>query len=214
MGSETANRIRRLGTAVLVVIVVVLLVAAAFLGFVSKPPATSPLPSATVSPTPMATNYPATNVHPAALGYLHLNSGVTSKIFLISANASYGVYPLNLVQEFTNVTVIHKGDPCFVLNLTLRNDYSINDTLPSTSNLDVNNTGHAWMTLSVALYDKTGNQVNATNITNAAVPFFNRDQFSMSNNETDTVKIVYATSNQNIDHYNVTIDYLGVWPVP
>lgn len=121
---------------------------------------------------------------------------------------------MDLVQEYTNITIIHKGEPCFVLNLTLRNDYSINDTLPSTSNLDVNNTGDAWMTLFVALYDKSGNQVNATDITNAVGPFFNRDQFSISNGETETVNMVYATSNRNIDHHNVTIDYLGVLPIP
>jgi hypothetical protein len=174
-------------------------------------PVVTPEPA---TPTPAATSSPPSDVQPAELGYLRLSSELT-KIYLVSANTSYEAYPEDLIQQWNNVTVVHKGEPCFVLNLTLRNDYALNDdTAPAQKIPIMNYTGTMWMTLSVALFDKTGNRINATDITYADTPMPSAGEFGVHNGETGAVDVVLATQSRNIDHYNVTLGYLGILPYP
>ncbi len=171
-------------------------------------------PIVTFSPTPVVTSYPANDVKPAAAGYLGLSSGGESKIYLVSASASYATYPTDLVQQLTNETIIRKGDPCFTLNLTLRNDYTANDTIPGNWGPFGNNTGQVWLSLNVSLFDGDGRQVTASDITHADFPFPNRDQFGMSDGEIVRISLVLSTSDRSIDHYDITLGYLGLLPIP
>jgi hypothetical protein len=173
-----------------------------------------PQSTISVSPTPVPTSYSAINVQPATLGYMQLRSGLTTKIYLVSTNASYGFYPVDLVQQFTNVTVVHMGEPCFILNVTIRNDYVFNESIPSENGAGGNNTGAVWLTLLVTLFDKNGTAINATDITNASVPFTSRDEFGMGNGETEAVNLVLATSNRSVDYFTVGIGYMGIFPFP
>lgn len=160
-------------------------------------------------PTPTPTETAASIKAPSA-GYLE-----DTKIYLISTNYTYGVYPEDLHQQLTNITVIHRGGPCFFLNLTLRNDYKDNETFPNRwGDNGGQNFGFAALMLWVSFFDESGREMNTTNVTHASVPFYNRDAFSIPNCESETVQWVFAIPNGNIDRFNVTIGYLGPLPVP
>lgn len=179
-----------------------------------KPMGTPVVTPEPATPTPAVTSSSPIEVQPAELGYLRLSSELT-KIYLVSTNASHETYPVDLIQQWTNVTVVRKGEPCFVLNLTLRNDYALNDdTAPAQKIPFLNYTGTMWMTVSVALFDEDGNKINATDITYAATPMPNAGQFGIRIGENEAVDVVLATSSQNIDNYNVTLGYLGILPIP
>ena len=172
---------------------------------------TSNRPLPTLTPAPKTTpNVSANSVVPPASGYLE-----DTKIYFVSANYSYGIYPEDLVQHLTNITVIRRGDPCFNLNLTLRNDYTDNETFPSRwGDNGGQSFGYAFIMLEVSFYDANGVKMNTTNVTHASVPFDNRDAFSIHNSETDILHWVFAIPNYSVDHFNVTIRYLGPVPVP
>ncbi len=101
------------------------------------------------------------------------------------------------------------------MNLTLRSDYIDNETIPSTAGaLDFKNQGAAWIILNASLFDQNGEKINVTNITHVSVPFHNRDQFSLRNGGTEIINIVLATPNRGINHFNITISYMGPLPEP
>ena len=164
--------------------------------------------------TPIATGSLSSEVQTAELGYLRLSSELT-KIYLVSVNASYEAYPEDLIQQWNNKTVIQEGEPCFVLNMTLRNDYALNDSVAPAQKIPIMNyTGTMWMTISVSIFDKTGNRINATDITYADTPMPSAGEFGVHSGETEVVDVVLATQSRSIDHYNVTLGYLGVLPYP
>jgi hypothetical protein len=67
----------------------------------------------------------------------------TSKIFLINSTASYGVYDQDMSLQPGGTPEAHAGDPCAIINGTLRNDYNTS----------------SWIDLSAQLYDANGNPV-------------------------------------------------------
>jgi hypothetical protein len=68
----------------------------------------------------------------------------TSKIYLINSTASYGVYSQNMsLQPGGSNIEAHAGDPCVMINGTLRNDYNTSCIID----------------LSAQLYDANGNPV-------------------------------------------------------
>jgi hypothetical protein len=166
-----------------------------------------PLPTFTSTPSPTES---ATNLKPPTSGYID-----GTKIYFVSADYSYGVYPEDLVQQYTNITVIHQGDPCLYLNLTLRNDYTDNDTFPIRwGDTHWMNNGYAYMMLDVSFYDSSGAELNTTNITHAHFPFPNRDAFGIETGGTDTLNWVFSIPNLKIDHFTLSLNYLGPLPVP
>ncbi len=60
---------------------------------------------------------PATNVKPFSAGY------VQGKIYVVSANPRYGYHP-GASGVTSNRELVKKGEPCFIINVTVRNDYS------------------------------------------------------------------------------------------
>jgi hypothetical protein len=196
-------------------ICLILLIGLVFLLNTSFSPSANPMPNPTASPTPLPTNHPATNVKLATSEYMRTVSNFETKIYLLSAIPSYGYYPEDVLQQITNVTVVHKGDPCFILNLTVRNDYTYNDTVPGTANsVGTNGTHAVYLILGATLFDNNGNKINATDITNPQVPFLNRNEFGLANGETDRIDIVLATPIRNIDHFEVNVWYMGALPMP
>ena len=177
-----------------------------------SPPPSSETPIAALSSATPSPTFPDANLKPPASGYLN-----NTKIYFASANYSYGFYPEDVVQQFTNITVMHQGDPCFILNLTLRNDYTDNDTIPtipSTAGPVEVNRGVVWLIVRVQLFDANGAEINATDVTHALVPFYNRDQFPLVNGKTETIDIILSTLNRDIDHFVVSISSLLPIAIP
>lgn len=78
-------------------------------------------------------------VEPPAPSYIG-----NSSIYLLSANSSYGIYD---------------GTPCFIVDVTVRNDYTSQQ--PPPNNFTESSSGEAWFILIAKLYDKNGTQINA-----------------------------------------------------
>lgn len=128
-------------------------------------------------------------VEPEAPGYI-----ADSKIFLLSATASYGYVGGNPFS------------PSFIVHATIRNDY--------TSQQPDCQRGQAWFIMYAKIYDKNGNQIQSQPYGPPQKGFsVNSNQQNMSSNETETLTIVMLTSNSNIDHYTLAFGWLSSLPV-
>jgi hypothetical protein len=63
--------------------------------------------------------------------YLQYPNGNESRIFLVSATSTYGVYPLESVPQMGSSPAVQKGDASFIINVTVRNDYTLDNLLPT-----------------------------------------------------------------------------------
>jgi hypothetical protein len=133
---------------------------------------------------------PATNAKLNNEGYL----GGT-KLFLVSATSAYGV---------------HDGQTCFIINATVRNDYTAQDP-PPMDNYGGNSSGAAFFGLTATLHGKTG-QINASNI-DRGVPL-GVPQVGLDSSQTYEYEIDLATSSRNIEGYLVVIVGLAGYPIP
>ena len=78
---------------------------------------------------------PSANARLDNTGYLD-----GSRLFLVSAKATYGM---------------HNGQACFIINATVRNDYTEQQP-PPMDNFPSNSSGIAYFGLTAKLFDKTG----------------------------------------------------------
>ena len=140
-----------------------------------------------------------------------------SKIFVVSANASYGNYPCPTVTAHPNPEpsiIAEHGEPCVIINVTLRNDYSTQDPPPHNSYL--NSASSAYIALSAEIFDGA-QQIDSRDITNAAdigSVFLNRAFTSINYGETDTVTIYLATDSTNVTSFQLAPFYFGALPPP
>jgi hypothetical protein len=152
--------------------------------------------------TSKLTEIPATNVKPISPHYLNSTPDLygnfsQTRIFLVSATPRYGY---------------HNGEPCFIINVTVRNDYSAAQPVPD--NAYTNNTGAAWICLTAQLYDHNGTQIEAQDVTNQYLLPFSRPQYYLESGETMHFEIDMATTHRDIDNYNIQLLYIGALPAP
>ena len=174
----------------------------------------------TLEPSRVGSPIPATNVEQISPQYLPGNVLLSTsnssagesfvsatRIFLVSATPYYGYS--NVTRKSLNAAegnIISKGDPIFIINVTLRNDYnSENPLTPSQDN-------HAFIFLTATLNSQSGT-VNATDVspTNAGIPPTGAF-LSLNSGETASVEIWMATSNRNIDRYEIDLSVFGIAP--
>ena len=156
-------------------------------------------------------------VEPAAPDYIG-----NSSIFLISATSSFGPYPfVSAVGPQPGATpVIEKGNRCFIVNLTVRNDYAVNNLPPNETPLYYANgsvvkpTGSVYVFLTVKLYDKQGNVVQAIDVTPPYGLPNGGAYDSLQSGQGGTLTIYMATSQKDIDHFGVVLEYVGNTPPP
>ena len=147
--------------------------------------------------------------------YYLQSQGNESRIYVVSANASYGYYPFPTVTfpPFfnSNKTYVAKnGEPCVIINVTLRNDYSIQNPAPNPSSLN-NTTTEVYVSLTSKLFNSEG-QVDSTDITNAgyiASAGTNSAFTSLIYGESTTVTLYIATSNTNVTSFQLLPRYIG-----
>ena len=131
-------------------------------------------------------------IEPAAPSYIG-----NSSIYLLSANSSYGIYD---------------GAPVFIVNVTVRNDYTPQQPPPNNFN-SANSTGKAFFILHANLYDKNGTQINSREFIPPQLhPDYN--QVDVSSGETVSLSVYMATPSHEVDHYIMVFGYLGALPVP
>lgn len=154
---------------------------------------------------PQPTEESTADVKPVSSGY------VEGKIYLVSANARYGTYQGPSGHPM-GVPVVNEGDPCFIINVTVRNDYNTQQRPPNSAGF--NDTGHTYICLTAQLYDKSGTQIEALDVTEPYVLPFNRPQHSLEYGQTASFDIVLATPRHDVDRYELQMLYIGAIPAP
>ena len=151
-------------------------------------------------------------IEPVAPQYLPYN-GTESSIFLVSATPSLGPYPGPSVKQMGNTPGIKKGDPCFIINVTVRNDYSSEYPPPFQNIYNVTNPD-AYIFLTAQIFNSQG-QVNATDVTPPYPPVpYPGAYTSLASGENATVTIYLATSHRDISSFQIILEYVGVLPPP
>ncbi len=154
---------------------------------------------------PQPTGNSVADIKPVSAGYLE------GKIYLVSTSARYGTYEQPSGHPM-GVPVVNEGDPCFILNVTVRNDYNAQQRPPDSASF--NDTGRAYICLTAKIYDQNGAQIQALDVTEPYLVPFNRPQHSLEYGETISFDIVLATSHRDIDHYEFQMLYIGSMPAP
>ena len=128
---------------------------------------------------------PSTAVlEPAAPSYIG-----NSSIYLISAKPYYGTY---------------QGTAVFMINVTIRNDYTPQQPPPNTIPPNDNVT---WFILYAHLYNKEGAQINSTVYTPIGPPGLYW-QVSLNDGQNTSLTIYMATNSRDVDHYTLWFGYL------
>jgi len=117
-----------------------------------------------------------------------------SHLYLVSATAMYGTF---------------HGEECFVINATIRSDYSANHPPPGGNG----NSTTAFFGITATLY-RNNAIVSATDIDGASIPPLGVPQYALDPNETGSIEINMATSNRNIDSYAITCVAVANSPIP
>jgi hypothetical protein len=134
-----------------------------------------------------------------------------SKLFLVSANASYGVYSANAQWPGGKFD----GQDCFVITATIRNDYTAEELQSASFYGD--HTGRVYFAVSATIYSGTS-QVSANDVSGAIIgsmsPPLGVPQWWVRCGETDTIEIYVATNNKNIDNYSINIIMLELSGLP
>jgi hypothetical protein len=156
-------------------------------------------------------------VEPAALGYLG-----NSSIYLISATASYGPYPFASAvgPPPGSSPAIEEGNPCFIINVTIRNDYTLKSLPPNevtqyySNGTAVEPTASAYVFPTATIYDKQGNIIKATDVT-PPYGFWNGGAYaSLQSGQNATLTIYLATSHKDVNHFEIVLRYVGNIPPP
>ena len=120
-----------------------------------------------------------------------------SKLYLISANASYQTI---------------NGKACLVINATVRNDYTFQEP-PPMDNSGINSTGTAYFGLTAILYE--GHKVvSSEDVTNIGATPLGVPQNSLESGQTSVIQIDMATSNHNVDNYSIYLIAIAGYPIP
>jgi hypothetical protein len=129
-------------------------------------------------------------------GYYLLYEDNYSRIFLVSANAGYWI--------------TQNGEPCVVINVTIRNDYSTQYPPPTLNEI---NPTLVYVYLTAKLFSGE-NQINATDVT-PPVGFPNGGAVAGLNfGESATLSIYLATNHTDITSFQIVVRYVTGTPLP
>lgn len=127
--------------------------------------------------------------------------GNETKIFLLDASSKFGFYNESFCTRWS---CVNKGDPCLIVTLTIRNDYT--EKKPY---------GY-FVSFTAGLYDKDGKLVGW--IMNPGQFFGGIAEFNIQSGETKTVNIFLAYNKtidkEDIDHYDLFIFNIQDLPTP
>lgn len=158
-------------------------------------------------------NNPIANVEPVPPQYLPYN-GNASRIFMVSATPAYGSYPGPTVPQMGGTPGVKKGEPCFIINVTVRNDYSAENPLPDHDIFNYSNPSASFF-LTAQIFNSKG-QISATDVTPPypPVPYPGALVYNLAGGNSTTVTIYLATSHQDISRFEIILEYVGSVPPP
>jgi hypothetical protein len=152
---------------------------------------------------------PATKPIQSASNYYLPYNGSVSRIFVVSSDGSYGNYPYPTVTLF-NGSVVRKGEPCVIINVTIRNDYTIKYPPPSPQS---NNSTVAYVFLTAQIFNGK-NQIDAMDVTPPLNLANGGAYASLSTGENSTLTIYLATKNTDITSFQIVTRFIGGFPPP
>ena len=152
-------------------------------------------------------------IQPVA-GYYLPYRGNISRIFVVSANVSSGFYPYptrSAVGPTPGPPVVEKGEPCVVINVTIRNNYSVEYPPPAQ---EPGSPTVASVFFTAEIFNGS-NEINATDMTHVGL-FPNSWSFvSLNCGETKTLSIYLATASKSeITRFEIVPIYVGGIPPP
>lgn len=164
-----------------------------------------------ISPTAM-TAYAVSPVvgaiQPSAGYYLALQ-GNTTKIYVVSVNVTSGYYPYDTRSGFGGQEVTH-GEPCLIINVTVRNDYSTQYPPPMQyPGLPT----FAYVFLTAQIFH--GNtEIKATDLTQAGLPADSYSYATLNGGQTGTVSVYLATTSKSeVTSYKIIPVWVGGLPL-
>jgi hypothetical protein len=162
---------------------------------------------------------PTSNIRPLSPQYVKLRNGNDTRIFLVSAIPSYGGYAFADAKVYPGPgsPEIHRGDPCVIINVTVRNDYDAINPLPPYLSIGHPNSTRAEVSLSAQLYDRDNRIIEAMDVTPPLprVPAeLNSPISSMKSGETLSYNMYLSTGNRNVETFTIVAAYVGAEPPP
>ncbi len=162
---------------------------------------------------PPPPDFPAPNVAPVGPHYLPFvqvswRDANETKVFLEAANPRYGYY-----KNVTNGGAFPKGVPCFIVSVTVRNDYTNNDP-PPTNHLDYNFSRYGYYIYFVAsVYNKDGTvDAKGLAISQQSGWFGNIYPINfirINSGETRTFDVYIATEKRNTERFEILVFDIG-----
>ena len=202
------NRLKRFSTKQKIAILAVILVAAVLL--VSEfwvIPQIFHKPSLAVTPV--------IGPFPPGAGYYLSYRGNISRIFVVSTSISSGFYPYptrRAIGQTSGPSVVEKGEPCVIINVTVRNDYSA-EYPPSPRFPNSSTPAFVWVYLTAKIFSGN-NEMNATDLTNVGLPPDSLSYASLNGGATETVSIYLATkSKSEITSFQIVPAWIGGIPL-
>ncbi|HMK95112.1 MAG TPA: hypothetical protein VK536_06885 [Candidatus Limnocylindrales bacterium] len=152
-------------------------------------------------------------IQPAS-GYYLVFRGNISRIFVVSTSISSSFYPYSTrsaIGQQGGPPVVEKGEPCVIINVTVRNDYSAQNPTPQFPNSP--NPAWAWVYLTAKIF--SGNdEVNSTDLTNVGQPPDSLSYASLNGGGTATISIYLATtSKREITSFQIVPVWIGGIPL-
>ena len=142
--------------------------------------------------------------------YLPLGENI-SKIFVVSTNASYGFYPYATRTSLGGgFTVIANGEPCVIINITIRNDYSSQYLPPNPNSHD---SASVWVILTATLFNGA-NKINSTDLLRVGAPPDAGASTYLDSGENATVSLYLAANQRNITTFQIVPIFIGGTPPP
>jgi len=153
-------------------------------------------------------------IQPAA-GYYLPYRGNISRIFVVSTTISSGFYPYptrSALGQTGGPPVVKEGEPCVIINVTVRNDYSAQYPLPAQFP-NSPTPAWAWVYLTAKIFNGN-NEINATDLTNVGQPPDSLSFASLNGGETKTISIYLATTSKSeITSFQTVPAWIGGIPL-
>jgi hypothetical protein len=131
-------------------------------------------------------------------GYYLPYEGKDSKIFIVSANANYGSYPYPTHTTF-NGSLVENGEPCIIINVTIRDDYSTQYPPPNPNSYD---STLVYVYLTAQIFSGE-NQIPATDLLMVGMPPDGGTVAWLTSGEKATLTIYLATNQTDITSFQI-----------
>ncbi len=132
----------------------------------------------------------------------------SSRILVLSANATYGHFPYNITRLNGQVVGVI-GQPCVLVNVTIRNDYSSQNLPP----LHDGNSTSVYVRLTALLFNGE-TQIDTTDLLHVGLPPSAATEVWVPGGESAMATIYLAPDNWNITSFQIVPLSISGIPIP